>query len=133
MVSEAKVAAKEVKHGTPDERSKLSIWLIKRSDGYFSVYSGRITFRKRNHWLLVAVYVGICLERPSTVAIKLLICSLVAFMAFKCASCSALCAGLDLRCLAWLKGKLAQKPSWPEMKEPTKTRRTPLTICKYLA
>ena len=52
--------------------------------------------------LLVAVHVGICLERPSTMAVKLLICSLVAFMAFKCASCSALCAGLDLRCLAWL-------------------------------
>ena len=79
-------------NGTPDERSKLSIWLIKRSDGCFPVYSGRIRFGKRNHWLLVAVYVGICLERPSTVEVKLLICSLVPFMVFKCASCSALCA-----------------------------------------
>ena len=77
-------------NSTLDERSKLSIWLIKRSYDCFPIYSGRIRFGKRNHWLLVAVYVGICLERP--VAVKLLICSLVAFMAFKCASCSALCA-----------------------------------------
>ena len=75
-------------NGTPDKRSKLSIWLIKRFNGCFPVYSGRIRFGKRNHWLLVAVYVGICLERPSTVVVKLLVCSLVAFMAFKC---SALC------------------------------------------
>ena len=31
-----------------------------------------------------------------------------------------------------LKGKFNQKESWSEMKEPTKTRRTPLTVCKYL-
>ena len=31
-----------------------------------------------------------------------------------------------------LKGKFTQKESWSEMKEPTKTRRTPLTVCKYL-
>ena len=49
-------------NGTPDKRSKLSIWLIKRSNGCFPVYSGRIRFGKRNHWLLVAVYVGVCLE-----------------------------------------------------------------------
>ena len=68
------------------------MWLIKLSNGCFPVYSGRIRFGKRNHWLLVAVYVGICLERPSEAAVKLLICSLVVFMAFKFASCSAFCA-----------------------------------------
>ena len=31
-----------------------------------------------------------------------------------------------------LKGKFTQKESWSEMKEPTKTRRTPLTVRKYL-
>ena len=31
-----------------------------------------------------------------------------------------------------LKGKFTQKESWSEMKKPTKTRRTPLTVCKYL-
>ena len=31
-----------------------------------------------------------------------------------------------------LKGKFTQKESWSEMNEPTKTRRTPLTVCKYL-
>ena len=31
-----------------------------------------------------------------------------------------------------VKGKFTQKASWSEMKEPTKTRRTPLTVCKYL-
>ena len=61
-------------NGTPDKRSKLSIWLIKRSNGGFPVYSGTIRFGKRNHWLLIAVYVGICLERPFTVAVKLVIC-----------------------------------------------------------
>ena len=30
------------------------------------------------------------------------------------------------------KGKVHPKTSWTEMKEPTKTRRTPLTVCKYL-
>ena len=30
------------------------------------------------------------------------------------------------------KGKVTQKGSWSEMKELTKTRRTPLTVCKYL-
>ena len=57
---------------------QASIWLIKRSKGCFPVYSGRIRFGKSYHWLLVAVYVGICLKRPSTVAVKLLVCSLVA-------------------------------------------------------
>ena len=74
---------------TPDERSKLSIWLMKCSNG--CIFGEKKT-GKRNHWLLVAVYVGICLERPSTVAVKLLVCLLVDFMAFKCASSSALCA-----------------------------------------
>ena len=32
----------------------------------------------------------------------------------------------------FIKGKVNQKESWSEMKEPTKTRRTLLTICKYL-
>ena len=31
-----------------------------------------------------------------------------------------------------LKGKFTQKESWSEMKELMKTRRTPLTVCKYL-
>ena len=31
-----------------------------------------------------------------------------------------------------LKGKFTQKESWSEMKKPTKTRRMPLTVCKYL-
>ena len=61
-------------NGTPDKRSKLSIWLIKRSNVGFPLYSGTIRFGKRNHWLLIAVYVGISLERSFTVAVKLVIC-----------------------------------------------------------
>ena len=32
----------------------------------------------------------------------------------------------------FVQGKFTQKESWSEMKEPTKTRQTPLTVCKYL-